>query len=74
MNSYVRVGNKFAKLVVLAGGGGGDGPSGDWAPLSAIPTAVSQLKNDRGYITSSQIPGYPTKLSQLDNDVGYLTG
>lgn len=54
-----------------------------------IPTKVSQLENDVGYITASAIPsdissfnndvGYitasavPTKVSELENDSGYIT-
>lgn len=45
-----------------------------------IPTKVSQLQNDSGYLTQHQdISGkadkseIPTKVSQLQNDSGYLT-
>lgn len=38
------------------------------ADKTEIPTKVSQLQNDAGYITSA-----PTKVSQLENDVGYIT-
>ena len=63
-----------------------------WIRLASgeeVPTKVSQLENDVGYITESAIPsnissftndvGYitasavPTKVSELDNDVGYIT-
>lgn len=51
---------------------------------SKIPTKVSQLQNDSGYLTQHQdISGkadktyvdskIPTKVSQLQNDAGYLT-
>lgn len=50
------------------------------AEKSDIPTNVSQLHNDAGYITEHQsLEGYalktdiPTKASQLTNDVPYLT-
>ena len=38
-----------------------------------IPTALSQLTNDAGYITADEIPEIPTALSQLTNDAGYIT-
>ena len=37
---------------------------------SAIPTNVSELTNDAGYITSADIP---TKTSDLTNDSGFIT-
>lgn len=50
------------------------------AEKSEIPTNVSQLHNDAGYLTEHQsLEGYalktdiPTKASQLTNDVPYLT-
>ena len=48
------------------------------ASKSEIPTAVSQLNNDSGYLTQvswEQItgrPGIPTKTSELENDAGFL--
>ena len=45
--------------------------AGDITALaSSIPTQVSALSNDAGYITSSSLP---SKLSQLTNDQGYIT-
>jgi hypothetical protein len=38
-----------------------------------IPTLLSQLENDVGYITEQDIPAIPTQVSQLANDVGYIT-
>jgi hypothetical protein len=38
--------------------------------LEAIPTKMSDLINDTGYITAEAIP---TKLSSFDNDAGYIT-
>ena len=35
-----------------------------------IPTKVSQLENDVGYITASAIP---SQVSEFENDVGYIT-
>lgn len=43
------------------------------ATIDSVPTKVSQLTNDKGYITSSDIPTVPTKVSQLTNDSGYIT-
>ena len=37
-----------------------------------IPTMVSQLTNDKGYVTASAIPSVPTRVSQLENDANYL--
>lgn len=70
-----------------------DGDYNVWIdPVSTpgtIPTKVSELTNDAGYITNSSVPtktsdltndsGYitssslPTKLSDFTNDVGYIT-
>jgi len=36
-----------------------------------IPTKVSDLVNDAGYITSADVP---TNVSELVNDAGYITG
>lgn len=40
---------------------------------SEIPTKTSQLDNDSGFITDSDIPTIPTKTSQLTNDSGFIT-
>ena len=40
------------------------------ADVSAIPTNISQLSNDSGYITSVDVP---TKTSQISNDSGFIT-
>lgn len=45
----------------------GSGGSGD------IPTKMSDLTNDVGYITSSDIPSIPSKTSDLTNDSGFIT-
>ena len=37
----------------------------------AVPTKTSQLTNDSGFITSSDIPTIPTKTSQLENDSNF---
>ena len=39
----------------------------------SVPTKTSQLTNDSGYITNSDIPSIPTKVSQLTNDSNYVT-
>ena len=59
-----------------------------WSKITgapAIPTLLSQLTNDTGYLTSSSslawariadaptIPTVPTAVSQFTNDAGYLT-
>lgn len=56
---------------------------GDKANAIDIPTKVSQLINDAGYLTEhqdlseyakrSELPTIPTSLSSFTNDVGYLT-
>ena len=38
-----------------------------------IPTKVSDLENDSGYITEDDIPPIPTKTSDLLNDNGFIT-
>lgn len=54
-----------------------------YAKKTEIPTKVSELENDSGYLTEHQslveyakkteIPTVPTKVSELQNDSGYLT-
>lgn len=39
----------------------------------AVPTKTSQLENDSGFITASDIPTIPTATSQLTNDSGFIT-
>jgi hypothetical protein len=39
----------------------------------SVPTNVSELTNDEGYITMSDIPSIPTKTSDLQNDNGFIT-
>jgi hypothetical protein len=41
----------------------------------SVPTKLSELNNDSGYITLNEVPkvNVPTKLSQLANDSGYIT-
>ena len=40
------------------------------AYIDQIPSAVSELTNDAGYVTANAIP---TNVSQLTNDAGYVT-
>lgn len=45
-------------------------------PLLPIPTKISELTNDEGFITIDDIPEevvVPTKLSELENDEGFIT-
>lgn len=44
-------------------------------PTDAIPTKLSELQNDVGFITSDDIPeiNVPTKTSDLTNDSGFIT-
>ena len=39
--------------------------------VSTVPTKTSELENDSGFITASDIPTIPTKTSQLTNDSGF---
>lgn len=44
----------------------------DYALATSIPTKVSELENDEGYITTAQAQALiPTKVSQLQNDSNY---
>lgn len=51
----------------------------DYAKKTEIPSKVSQLENDRGYIDSTALTPYalktevPTKTSELENDSDYTT-
>lgn len=40
--------------------------------LPEVPTKVSELDNDSGYITSEAIPSVPTKTSDLQNDSDFV--
>lgn len=54
----------------------GKQPVGDYALKADIPTVpskVSELTNDSGYVKTSELPTVPTKTSQLNNDSGYIT-
>lgn len=60
--------SRMAKYVLEApmstsNAGGGDGNVN-------VPTKISQLRNDVGYITIDDVP---KKVSELNNDAGYLT-
>ena len=43
------------------------------AEYTEIPTATSQLSNDSGFITSSDLPTIPSKVSELTNDSKFIT-
>lgn len=49
-----------------------------YAKKTEIPTKVSQLSNDSGYLVENNLADYakktdiPTNVSELENDVGYL--
>ena len=38
-----------------------------------VPTRTSQLENDSGFITASDIPTIPTRTGELTNDSGFIT-
>lgn len=57
-------------------GGGFSGNYNDLTNIPTIPTAVSELTNDSGYLTTVawvDITGAPTAVSEFTNDSGYLT-
>lgn len=62
-SSALPVQNKVIKAYV-------DGGLSTKADVSSLPTKVSDLTNDSGYITSSALP---TKVSDLTNDSGFIT-
>lgn len=43
------------------------------AAIDDLPTKVSELENDAGYITEDDIPPIPEKTSDLQNDSGFIT-
>ena len=43
------------------------------ATKDEIPTKTSDLVNDSGFITASQVPPVPSNLSEYNNDVGFIT-
>ena len=43
------------------------------AKESDLPTKTSDLVNDSGFITASQVPPVPSNLSDYNNDVGFIT-
>ena len=62
-------------VVVDAGGAAvtsvnGEAPDASGNVELSIPTAVSELANDSGYITQAAVP---TAVSALTNDAGYIT-
>ncbi len=49
------------------------GSYNDLANKPSIPSRVSELANDTGYITAAAIPAVPSRVSELANDAGYIT-
>lgn len=49
------------------------GSYNDLLNTPSIPTKTSDLTNDSGFITASDIPAIPTKTSDLTNDSGFIT-
>ena len=51
----------------------------EYAKIEDVPTKVSELENDKGYLVNQDISGkadvedIPTKVSELENDRGYAT-
>jgi len=60
---------KIADLAAVAF----SGSYNDLANTPSIPTKTSDLTNDSGFITASDIPAIPTKTSDLTNDSGFIT-
>lgn len=60
--NFKRIGEMMSELY--------DRPSGGSEPVD-VPTKLSELENDTGFITEASVP---TKVSQLENDAGFITG
>lgn len=43
------------------------------ADIPTVPTKLSELDNDTGFITTSDIPPIPENTSDLNNDSGFIT-
>jgi len=43
------------------------------ATKDELPTKTSDLVNDSGFVTASQVPPVPSNLSEYNNDVGFIT-
>lgn len=73
-SSQIEAIRKASRLVIDGDGLNYLSDDGTYKPFPAIsvdvPTRLSQLVNDCGFITGESIP---TKTSQLDNDSGFLT-
>lgn len=78
-----REGHKAGEIVSIAAVDETGNPTDFNAQEINIPTKVSDLENDAGYLTEHQnldayakktdLPTVPTKVSQLQNDSGFLT-
>lgn len=57
----------------------GDLDLSDYATKAEVPTKITQLANDAGYVTSTVLSRYalssdiPTNVSELANDLGFIT-
>ena len=71
------VSSNQSQIRVYANGSGTiqvvDAASNMTALLTPVPTKVSELQNDAGFITSSDIPTIPTKISDLTDDSDFIT-
>lgn len=64
-----RIDQTYAKIADMAAVSF-SGSYTDLSDLPTIPSKTSQLQNDSGFVTASQVP---TKTSDLQNDSGFIT-
>ena len=70
MAFYRKDGSSFAQI---ASGGKGVSDYNDLTNKPVIPSKMSELENDGGFITSEELPTVPSKVSELENDSNYVT-